>query len=394
VGETSKPRAVVVCPVVPYPPIGGGYKRTLRMLETMQRVGVQPLVLTTDPGQPGAIDAMRESGLDVELLDGEPGTIGARLSQHARRLPSPFLHSVDRRLRELSASGAAFVQLEHTLSGYYFDAAGRLPTILSLHNLDSEMLRSVAVGERPLSSGWARAWNRSLAMRRVEHRAFPRAYAVVCVSDADAASVDGRAQRLLVAPNGVDDAFFSVPAESPPGEEILFFGQFDYAPNAHGVLRFLREGWPELAAARPDARLRLAGKGAGEEIERAAARADRVELVGVVEDMAEELSRSRITIVPIWQGGGTRLKVLESLAAARPVGGTSLGVEGVGFRDGEHGVVADEPAELARRAAELLADPERLPAMAAAGRGLAERYRWERALEPAAELYRELAERA
>ncbi|MFL5826921.1 MAG: glycosyltransferase family 4 protein, partial [Thermoleophilaceae bacterium] len=259
---------------------------------------------------------------------------------------------------------------------------------------DSEMLRSVAAGERPLSLGWARAWNRSLAMRSVERRAFPRAYAVVCVSDADAATVDGRARRLLVAPNGVDDAFFSVRAEAPAGEEVLFFGQFDYAPNAHGVLRFLREGWPLLAAARPEARLRLAGKGAGEEIERAVAGAERVELVGVVEDMAEELSRSRITVVPIWQGGGTRLKVLESLAAARPVAGTSLGVEGVGFRDGEHGVVADEPAELARSAAELLADPARLPAMAAAGRELAEDYRWARALEPAAELYRELARRA
>ncbi|HEX8856058.1 MAG TPA: glycosyltransferase family 4 protein [Thermoleophilaceae bacterium] len=390
-GEIAKPRALVVCPVVPYPPVGGGYKRTLRLLESMQRAGVQPHVLTTDPGQPGAIDALRDLGFDVELLPGESGTIVSRLSQHAHRRPSPFLDSVDHRLRELSTEGAAFVQLEHTLSSYYFDAAGRLPVVLSIHNLDSQMLRSVALGERRFTPAWARAWNRSLAMRAVERRAFPRAYAVVCVSEADAASVNGRARRLLVAPNGVDDAFFSVPPEPPPGEEILFFGQYDYAPNEHGVLRFLRDGWPVLAEARRDARLRLAGKGAGRALEKAVARADRVELVGVVHDMADELARSRVTIVPIWQGGGTRLKVLESLAAARPVAGTSLGVEGVGFRDGEHGVVADDPAELARRAADLLADATQLPAMGRAGRELAERYRWARALDPATQLYRDLA---
>jgi glycosyltransferase involved in cell wall biosynthesis len=93
-------------------------------------------------------------------------------------------------------------------------------------------------------------------------------------------------------------------------------------------------------------------------------------------------------VVPLWQGGGTRLKALESLAAARPVVGTPLGVEGIAFEQGVHGLVGDAPAELARGCVELLGDPERSRALSTAGRRLAEGYRWERVTAPAEELYR------
>jgi polysaccharide biosynthesis protein PslH len=373
--------------------VGGGYKRTLRTLEAMQRAGVRPHLLTTDPGEPGAVDVLRRRGFEVEVLPVAPATFASRADQKLRRLPSPHLSAVDERLRELVAEGVAFVQFDSTQSGYYFDAIAGTPAVLSIHNVDSQMLESVARDESLLSVRWARAWSRTLAMRSIERHAFPRADVVVCVSEADAAAVDGRARRVLVAPNGVDGSLFEISPEPPAEENVLFFGQYDYSPNAHGVLRFLRNGWPVLAAARPAARLRLVGKGAGTALEQAVAAAERVDLVGVVEDIGEELARSRITIAPIWQGGGTRLKVLESLGAARPVAGTSVGVEGTGFEDGRHGLVADDPAELASRAAELLEDSSSWRRMAAAGRELARTYAWERALEPLGDVYRTLASR-
>jgi polysaccharide biosynthesis protein PslH len=362
------------------------------MLEAMQHAGVQPRLLTTDPGKPGAIDALRECGFEVEVLPDTPATLASRVEQKLRRLPSPHLGTVDERLRQLVAEdGVAFVQFDSTQSGYYFDAVAGVPAVLSIQNVDSQVLKSVARDESPLSVGWARAWSRTLAMRSIERRAFPRADVVVCVSEADAAAINGRARRVLVAPNGVDGSLFDISAEPPAGEHVLFFGQYDYSPNEHGVLRFLRHGWPVLAAARPAARLRLVGKGAGPALEQAVAASERVELVGVVDDVAEELARSRITIAPIWQGGGTRLKVLESLGSARPVAGTSVGVESIGFENGRHGLVADDPAELGRRAAELLEDSSRWRQMAAAGRELAQTYRWERALEQLVDVYRSFA---
>ena len=66
-----------------------------------------------------------------------------------------------------------------------------------------------------------------------------------------------------------------------------------------------------------------------------------------------------------------------------------LGVEGIGFTPGKHGLVAQSPRELAAALGELLADPGRAAAYGAAGRALAEAYRWPRALETLERTYAE-----
>jgi glycosyltransferase involved in cell wall biosynthesis len=70
--------------------------------------------------------------------------------------------------------------------------------------------------------------------------------------------------------------------------------------------------------------------------------------------------------------------------------GTPLGVEGIGFEHGWHGIVAETPAALADAAATLLDEPERAGRLGAEGRALAERFRWSEATRPAVALYERL----
>jgi glycosyltransferase involved in cell wall biosynthesis len=389
--DMGSARAAVICPVLPYPPVGGGHKRTLRLLEAMKRVEVTPQIVTTDGSRPDGVAELRDRGWSVDVVEDAAVTARARLRQHLARRPSPYIPAVAARVRQLVAEGSAFVQVEHTQSAYYERDFAGTPWVLSLHNVDSELMQSVAREERPLTLSWLRASSRWRSLRAVERRAVPRADAVLCVSEADAAAFTRHAREVVVAGNGVDDAFFAVPAELPGEERILFFGQYDYQPNAQGIARFVSEGWPIVAAARPAARLRLAGKGMGDALRRLVQRSERVEAIGFVEDLAAELAASRLVLVPIWSGGGTRLKVLESLAAARPVVGTPLGVERIGFEAGRHGLVADTAAELGRAAVELLEQDARATSLAEEGRRLADRFRWTRTTAPAERLYRRLA---
>ena len=384
-------RAAVICPVLPYPPVGGGHKRTLRLLEAMERAGVTPQIVTTDGSRPDGAKELRGRGWGVDVLEPPPVTARARVRQHLARRPSPYLPAVAARVRELVAEGSAFVQVEHTQSAYYEHELGGARWVLSLQNVDSELMSSVAREERPLTAEWVRAWSRWHALRTIERRAVPRADAVLCVSEADAAVFTRRAREVVVAENGVDNDFFAVPARLPADERILFFGQYDYPPNAQGISRFLREGWPIVAAARPAATLRLAGTGMDESLRRLVDGSERVDAVGFVEDLTAELAATRLVLVPIWSGGGTRLKVLESLAAARPVAGTPLGVEGLGFEPGRHGSVAETAAELGRAAVELLENDALAMSLAEEGRRLADRFRWTRTTAPAERLYRRLA---
>jgi glycosyltransferase involved in cell wall biosynthesis len=380
-------RALVVCPLLPFPPESGGHKRTLRLLEALARTGADPHLLTTDE-RPEAAEAARERGFAVEIVAEPRPTLAGRARQHARRLPSPLVPELARRLRGLVDEGCAFVQLEHAQSASYLSAAAGAPVALSLHNVDSEMLRTVARGERVLTPGWVRAWGRWQAMNALERRALPGADAVLCVSQDDARAIAPRARRVLVVPNGVDDDLFGVDPRLPAGERVLFFGRLDYRPNAHGLERMLTRVWPRIAAARPGAVLAIAGVGMGERLEALARRTERVEVLGFVPDLPAELERARLIAVPLWQGGGTRLKALEGLAAARPVVGTALGVAGIGFEHGRHGLVADDDAGFAEAIAALLGDGARSLELAAAGRALAERFRWSSVTAPAEDLYR------
>lgn len=382
----------MICPVVPYPEIGGSHKRTMRLLEAIEAAGIVPHLVTTDGRDEAGVAALRARGWSLDVVPDAEVSVRRRARQHLRRLPSPYLEGVAARVRELVEEGCAFVQVEHTQSAYYGRSIGKAPWVLSLHNVDSQLMRSVVRAQRP-SREWLSSLNRWLALQSVERRSLSGADVVLCVSDEDRRVFEARARRVIVVPNGVDDQFFEVPSELPHGRTALFFGQFDYLPNALGIERFLREAWPSVASSCPSANLRLVGRGMTGRLRALAESSARVEVVGFAEDLTAELAAARVVLVPIWAGGGTRLKVLESLAAARPVVGTEVGVEGIGFKSGVHGEVANDPSELARRTVDLLDDDERAARVAAAGRELAESFRWKHATRPAEQLYRRLAAR-
>jgi len=390
----SSDRLLVVCPVLPYPPIDGGRKRTLRLLEAAADDGLVPHILTTDGEEPELAEALRERGWAVEVLAPPPTRIPHRLHQHLRRLPSPYIPSVAVRLRELAHEPGTVVQIEHTQSAYYDRSLGGIPWVLSLHNVDSELLRTIARTKRPGTAAWARAWSQWQAMRTVERREVRRATATLCVSESDRQQLEAPGAELIVSPNGIDDDFFEIPLEGAEPDRVLFFGRHDYPPNEHGLARFLREGWPRVTAARPGARLRIAGSGATEEVRELSAATPGVEFIGFVDDLGAEIAASVLTVVPLWAGGGTRLKVVEGMASSRPIVGTALGVEGVGFESARHGLVGETPPDLAQAVVQLLADPVQARELGLAARAHAEQFRWSHTTAPVVELYRRLLSQA
>lgn len=378
--------AALVCPRFPYPPVSGGVKRTLRLAECMQRAGLHPTILTDDRPDPGALGELARRGMGCQVAGDRGFGWTRRVQQHLLRLPGPRSGSIVSGARAIAAEGG-MIQLEGVIAASHVAFQSSGPIVFSTHNVEEELAYSAAGAVPRLTVDGLRRRYHAHRVGRTERRTARVADAVICVSDADAEAFAREAQHVVIAPNGVDEEFFAVPI-TDRGEDVLFFGQFTYAPNLEGVKRFLAGGWPVLARLRPQSRLLIAGEGSRELLGPDLADDSRVVVVGLVDDVAATIARARLTLVPIWRGGGTRLKVLESLAAGRPVVGTPLGVSGVGFQSGRHGLVAESPTELGAAAAELLAQPEVLAAMAAEGPRLAEAYRWERALAPAEELYR------
>jgi hypothetical protein len=115
--SSAPPRALVICPVVPSPPVSGGQKRTLRLLEAAQRAGAVPhLLCDAAPDAGRGAEELRGRGWRVELLPEAGAAPAARVRQHLARRPSPYRNELSTRLRAERESPPAWVQAEPVLS--------------------------------------------------------------------------------------------------------------------------------------------------------------------------------------------------------------------------------------------------------------------------------------
>lgn len=218
-----------------------------------------------------------------------------------------------------------------------------------------------------------------------QHRRFvstllPAFAAVTTVSEQEAKLIrqitGPRTPRLAVIPNGVDSAACATFGYRPEADTLIYPGALSYSANFDAVDYFLRQIWPLIRARHPQARFRITGRVTDEQ--RAALPiAPGVEFTGYVNDIRDVIARHAVEVVPIREGGGTRLKILEALALGVPVVSTSKGAEGLELADGKHLLLADTPMDFARATSRLLTDPPLARRLGEAGRQVvAARYDW------------------
>ena len=249
--------------------------------------------------------------------------------------------------------------------------------------------RAAALAATPLhrARGLVRTWR----LRRFERTLAQRASAVVAVSPDEAAVLRAIAPttRVVVAPNGVDAGAVT---PSPPGDAALFVGLLSYAPNRDAMAWFAREVLPRLASGGPE--ILVAGRDPGPELEGLARVAPQLRLLGFVPDLAPLYARAGVFVNPMRGGGGTRLKMLEAMAAGKAVVSTTIGAEGLALTPGRDVVIADSAVEFAAAVRALLADRGQAARLGQAARALVEaRYGWDLCLAPIEELYASLERR-
>lgn len=245
-----------------------------------------------------------------------------------------------------------------------------------------------------IASGFARRfWRREARlMRAYEERTWPRFARIVTMSDDDAQRVRQVTDRVAVVPNGVDAAHYAgcLGAKKDP-KTLIFVGWFRHDPNVDALRYFLESIYDRILARHPDARLRVLGAHLPAAVARLAGRHPSVELSGYVDDVRPSLAQAAVSVVPLRVGGGTRLKVLESMAAGTPVVTTSIGKEGLDVAAGRHLLVGDTPEAFAQRVCDLLDDAALRSRIAADARALVEsRYDWSRSAAVLEAVYQSL----
>jgi glycosyltransferase involved in cell wall biosynthesis len=296
--------------------------------------------------------------------------------QYAYTFPVDKMREPLRRL--LESRKFDILVFHHLFVAELADEAPDMPALLAEDNIESDIAqRLCTLADNAIHKlrDWL-VWQRLLAFERHWVRRFP---VCVAVSDRDAALLRAMSptSRVYVVPNGVDAQFFSPLGNSRDPETLLFFGTLDYGPNADGLIWFCREVFPRLRESHLSVRLEVVGLNPPPRV-LDLERIPGVHITGFVPDIRPKLWSATMCVVPLQVGGGTRLKILEALAAGCPVISTSVGAEGLDLVDGEHLLIADDADGFARGAIALLGSEDLRNRLARAGRQVvAQRYDWQ-----------------
>jgi glycosyltransferase involved in cell wall biosynthesis len=396
-------RILFVTEKFPHPVDDGGQIRTFHVLRGLAAEFPVTLVSTDAPTPP---DEAAIRGLGVEVVACGPRRPRWQAPWFAAealftRAPYPMRKNASRRVlgeivRRIAAGDLAAVHFNHLDAAQYAERLGasraRVRTVFDTHNLLTRMYERFAHdGANPLRRGYATVqWWR---MARYEPAILKAVDQVLVCSDTERelAHTWGVGGARVV-PNGVDLARFAAvsrkprPAGAPP--TIVFTGALSYAPNAEAVRWLLDAIAPEMRRVLPRFRIVVVGKGASPSL-LARARPGEIDFTGWVDDVRPWLAEADVCLAPIRVGGGTRIKILEAMAAGVPVVSTKVGAEGIAARDGESIALADDAVGFAGAVAGLLRDPGRAASIAARGQALVrERYGWDAVLAPLLDFYR------
>lgn len=303
------------------------------------------------------------------------------LSRYPIALCTVYFEPIRQVLARLAAEKSFdVVQVEHSSLAIYMDRvmfSSRPATVLTMHNID--YIRNERLVENtPIGLTWLYYKLNQLRFKRWELEVLRQFDQVISMSalDRHAMLTEVPTLAVRVVPNGVD--VDHVPYAPAPAacRNVVFVASMDSEANHDGAMFLLREVWPLVASKCPDARLLFVGRNPQRDL-RAAHDGNTVIVTGTVSDVMTYYREAAVAVVPLRSGGGTRLKILEAMAAGVPVVSTTVGCEGLELVQDRDLIVADAADAIATAVAQLLENPGLRSDMAAQARQTVERtYDW------------------
>jgi polysaccharide biosynthesis protein PslH len=359
-----------VCPFFLHPTDRGAQIRTLGTLKQLAKRHEIHFAALNDPiNSEGPRRASEYSARSISVPHAAPsrrsvailpqllGSLFDLVPIAVSRYDSPAL---EQRIRQLIAT-----ENYDSIVCDFLAAAPNVPdlsqAVLFQHNVETTIWqRHATQAASPLKKLYSQL--QAHKMEAYERRVCRESKHVIAVSDIDAERMRTMfgISTVTSVPTGVDVDYFAPPAVNPatPAQtsDIVFCGSMDWLPNTDAVLYFLAEILPLIRTQLPHATFTIAGRSPEASVIKAAQETPGVTVTGKVDDMRPYLWGSRISVVPIRIGGGTRLKIYECFAAGLPVVSTTIGAEGLRYTQGSDILIADAPQAFADACIHLLSD--------------------------------------
>lgn len=281
------------------------------------------------------------------------------------------------------------IQSEFPVMGMYpFNSSA--VKIIDSHNVEYDNFRRMARVKNPLKKVFYHL--ESYKFYKEETAACMQQNALFVTSERDISIFDQSVPSVpkYLVPNGVDEEYFYPTKTIPKPHSLVFVGMMKYVPNYDGINFFLDEIFPKIVARFPDTTITIVGKNAPQSITRRANK--NIIITGFVDDTRPYMHEASVYVVPLRMGGGTRLKIMETLASKIPLVTTSIGCEGIDIEHNKHALIADKPEDFANAVIELFENKDLGKNLTEAGYELViNKYRWKSICREMDRAYEELS---
>jgi glycosyltransferase involved in cell wall biosynthesis len=368
----------------PNPADNGARKRALGWIQALATEHTVDLVVavpdTSCQLEPGPLTTLCRSIVTFPIPAFQPARFRSRLAL-LRLVPRSYVETyepeITRHLEQQIQAHACDAILCGELTAYYgWNLANLVPVVVD--ELDPS--RYVEAMDQPALRHRLRTGLTWWKYRRFIRALLAHGAGATTASGKDAGllrRLTARPDHVVVIPNGITVPDRSRDATREP-RRLVYSGAPTYAPNLEAVTFFAGEILPRVRAHVPDAWLAITGATAGATIGDLT-RTPGIVFTGWLADIQSYVATSRVCVVPLLHGGGTRLKILEAMALGTPVVATRKGAEGLYLTDGEDILIADTAEEFADATVRLMCDDDFHARIAGRAREtVAARYNWDR----------------
>lgn len=401
-------KVLLLTPQLPYPPHQGTSLRNFHIIRGLAQACEVSLLSFLEPGQSVAaeqIGPLAELCRTIETVPVPPRTTGRRLQQllatrrpdMAHRLFSPAFNV--RLLQLLQAENYDIVQIEGIELARYLPVirhgSPRSKIVFDDHNAETELQRRNFLTDLRQPRRWVAAAYSAEQVRRLrkfERWVCQQADWVTAVSHPDKVHLEKLTNcrtPITVIPNSLDVPQFQLEAADAIPSDIVFSGKMDYRPNVDAVLWFVDEVWPRVRRERPSTTFTIVGQKPHARLERLRSEPG-ITLTGWVDRVEPYLAGAKVFVLPFRVGSGTRLKLIEAMAAGKALVSTAVGAEGFPVENDREIKLVDEAEGFATAVLHLLNHPEERQRLGQAAQHFARQYDWRVVVPQFLEIYEAL----